>query len=332
MQNWTEIVQSPPKSAAPIEIAIMLFPDFSNLCLANAVEPLRAVNRIAGRACYRWRYLGLDAQEVTSSSGLTVRLDGALSRSEGGDYLFVMPSYEVRRHDTPACRRMLRAARGRFARLAGLDTGSWLLASAGLLDGCRATIHREEQVALAERFPEVDVSAARVVDDGDILSCGGALTTFELVLGLIERHQGALTRLEIAALFLDGATDRPGPAAPRPGQTAEAAMAVMLRHIETPLPLREIAARIGLSQKRLEQRCRARYGIAPQELYIAVRLRAARRLVETTALSVSEIALRCGYADPSALTRAFRRAFGQTPRSLRSAVGRGGPGPADAPL
>jgi AraC family transcriptional regulator, carnitine catabolism transcriptional activator len=39
-----------------------------------------------------------------------------------------------------------------------MDTGAWLLAAAGLLAGRRATIHWDEMTAMAERFPEVEVT------------------------------------------------------------------------------------------------------------------------------------------------------------------------------
>lgn len=302
-----------------LDIGILLFPEFSNLCLANAIEPLRAVNTLGGARRYRWHFLSLEGGPVASSSGMTIQVDGALSRHGSGDYLFVMPSYGFRDFDTPACHRVLRAARGRFGRIVGMDTGSWLLAGAGLLSGRRATIHWDEQIAMAERFPDVEVRGDRVVDDGDILSCGGALTTFELILDLIERHDGALMRLEVAALFLDGdATRGDRPAEPlRPGQTPEAAMALMRRRIEEPMKIGEIAAALGLSRKLLERRCMERYGIGPRRLYLALRLREAQRLVGMTGMSVAEVAARCGYADAGAMTRAFRREFGITPRELR---------------
>ncbi|MDZ7714531.1 MAG: hypothetical protein U5L06_16260 [Rhodovibrio sp.] len=42
------------------EFGFLLLPGFSTLCLANSVEPLRAVNEIAGRRCYTHRLLSLD--------------------------------------------------------------------------------------------------------------------------------------------------------------------------------------------------------------------------------------------------------------------------------
>jgi transcriptional regulator GlxA family with amidase domain len=53
--------------------------------------------------------------------------------------------------------RRLRGAAGRFGLVAGLDTGSWLMARAGLLNGYRATSHWDVLSSLEEEFPEVDV-------------------------------------------------------------------------------------------------------------------------------------------------------------------------------
>ena len=85
------------------------------------------------------------------------------------------------------------------------------------------------------------------------------------------------------------------------------------------MPSPEIARRLGISQRGLEQRCQTAAGRAPQSLYTAIRMAEAYRLVQDTRLSVAEIAGRVGYADASAMTRGFRREFGHAPRALRSA-------------
>jgi transcriptional regulator GlxA family with amidase domain len=61
-------------------------------------------------------------------------------------------------------------------------------------------------------------------------------------------------------------------------------------------------------------------GAAPQQVYRRIRLIVARKHVLETVLPVSEIALRCGYQDASAMTRAFKAEFGTTPRALRIAL------------
>lgn len=312
MQNWPEIMQN-----TPARVGVLLFDAFSTHCLANAVEPLRAANTLARRELYQWSYLALQSGVVTSSSGLPVTPEARLADHGGGALLLVIPSYDFRRHASPECARALRAAARRFDRIAGFDTGSWLMADAGLLDGQRATIHWDELEEFAETFPEVTVTPDRFIAQGRMLSCGGGVTALELMLALIRSTHGATLALEVAALFMHG--ERPLDAAdpPAPGEEVAAAVAVMRRHIEAPLPIAAIASRCGTTQRALETVFRRETGQSPRDIYIALRLRAARRLVEQTRLSISEIAMRTGYEDASAFTRAFRRAYGHPPRGLR---------------
>lgn len=300
----------------------MLFDRFSNHCLANAVEPLRAANELARRPLYRWQFLSVDGAPVQSSSGMPVVPDTRLRDHPGGAALFVLPSYEVRRHATDATARALRSAAPRFQSLVAMDTGSWLLAHAGLLDGRRATIHWDELARFSEAFDRVETQRARWVDDGDILSCGGAMTAFELVLAMIGQRHGEALRLEVASLFMSLAEDRTGlPTAPATGSAlTDAAVGVMLSHIEAPLPIATLAAQIGTTQRKLGHELRRCLGVGPQSVYRQLRLNAARRLAEQTTMSVAEIAVRTGYQNPAALTRACVEVFGATPTALRRAA------------
>lgn len=319
MQYQQRTMQKTKQSSETYSVGILLFPGFSNHCLANAVEPLRAANGFAQRTLYRWHFLAVDERHLTSSSGLPVLAEARLSDHPRGDLLLVMPSYSHREASTPKTLRALRAARSRFGILAGLDTGSWLLAAAGLLDGRRATIHWDVLVEFAETFPEVDVVEDRFVLDGDRMSCGGATTTFEFMLELIGQHHGAMLQLEVAALFMHGERNpRLHPLIrAKPSRIVSAAAAIMRRHIEDPIPIGEIARQLGVTPRALEQHFSSSADASPRRVYAAIRLRAARRLVEESRLSVVEIATRSGYRNASAMTRAFKREFGRPPQALR---------------
>lgn len=91
----------------------------------------------------------------------------------------------------------------------------------------------------------------------------------------------------------------------------------MQENLEEPLPIAEIARRAGRTQKALEARMHSDLGATPQQVYLRLRLNLARKLVTETDLSVAEIALRCGYVTPAAMTRAFKGEFAITPRELR---------------
>ncbi len=316
MRNWQK------SGAKPQRISILLFEQFSNHCLANAVEPLRAANTLLGRAAYQWTYLTVDGAPVKSSSGLPVAAEMALPQADGGDALFILPSYGYRAFATPDVLRSLRGAARRFDVLAGMDMGSWLLAAAGLLDGYPATIHWDEADRFQEAFPDVDVRRARMVMERDRWSCGGAMTAFDLVLRMIGDIHGEALRMEVAALFMQGGakSDARG-VGPVTGLVA-AALVVMRENVEEPLRMLDIAQGLNISQRKLERIFLAEMGAGPQKVYRRIRLLAARRFVEQTGLSIVEIAIRCGYRDPSAMTRAFREEFGASPRKVRANAGR----------
>jgi len=313
MRSWTT------SDAAPQRIGLLLFDAFSMHCLANTVEPLRAANGFAGRTVYDWQFLSMDGGPVTSSSGLEVKAHARLSGASG-DVLVVMPSYRFADHATANVSHALRNARARYRVMAGFDTGSWLLARAGLLKGRRATIHWEELDRFAETFPEVDVVRDRFLFDGDRITCGGALTAFETVMEMIGRHHGAALRLEVATLFMSPEAIGPQAAPTARGRTVARAVALMQVHLESPLTLVEIARRVGRSQREVSARMRVELGATPQAVYRRLRLILARKLVLETDLSIAEIALRTGYEDPSALTRAYRAEFATTPREMRGKI------------
>ena len=302
-------------SRVPTQISILLFDRFSNHCLANVLEPLRAANDLSSQQVFEWNIVVLGGQRVRSSSGLRLEGDAQLADMRG-DILMVMPSYGFLTHANVTSSRALRAAARRFDILAGLDTGSWLLAEAGLLDDYRATIHWDELDRFSERFSDIDVQKEAVIYDRDRITCGGASTAFALAMQMIEKQHGAALRLRVEHLFSGAYAQRPV----RRGGIAARAVDLMRAHIEEPLQIAQLARQLGRSQKHLEQQMLARLGAAPQVIYRRIRLERARQLSLDTNISVAEISVRCGYQDASAMTRAFRSEYGTTPQALRRAL------------
>ena len=295
----------------------LLSDGFSNHCLANMVEPLRAANTLSRRTLYSWQFFSPDGQPVQSSSGLLVTPHGALG-DETGDVLVVMPSYGFLTLSTEATAQTLRAAAKRYGKLAGLDTGSWLLARAGLLDNRRATIHWDELSRFEEAFPNVHAVQERFVIDGNLMTCTGAMAAFDLSAALIRTDHGPLLSMEVAHLLMThSVAGRQSVPLKSRDSVVNRVLALMQANIETPLSIQDIARTIGCSQKKVETRIQAEMQTTPQALYRRLRLNLARKLAVETDQSVAEIASRCGYENASAMTRAFRAEFGQTPTAIR---------------
>ena len=313
MRNWKI------PGAKTEKIDILLFDEFSNYCLANAVEPLRAANRVLGWQAYDWTLVTLDGKAVTSSSGMNVTPAAALSATRKGRALFVMPSYRFRRQATLSCQRVLRIAASRYDTMIGMDMGSWIMAAAGLLDNRNATVHWDEVDAMAEAFPETRVVRSKFVIDGDRWTCAGAMTAFDLLQYMIGQTHGEAVRLSVVALFVFDGTGTDYNAIELDQGTALAAKAVnlMRENLEHPLSVPQILSTLGATRAQLEQTFRREFGAPPKTVYRRLRLTAARRYAEQSRLSVAEIAVRTGYHNPSAMTRAFRQEFGISPSELR---------------
>ncbi len=87
--------------------------------------------------------------------------------------------------------------------MASVCTGAFLLGRAGLLDGHRVTTHTSALEPLRLEFPGADVVAAKVVDEGAILTAAGVSSGIDLALHLLERWFGVEARSRATA-NLDG--------------------------------------------------------------------------------------------------------------------------------
>lgn len=312
------------------DVAILLLPGFSNLCLATAIEPLRAANQLAGERLYRWRLLSIGGRSVHTSSDIEVNASEPFTGRETADALLVIGASHYAGQAKRPLLSALRRAAGRVRCLGGLDTGSYLLASAGLLDGHRATIHWEEIDTFTEAFPEVEVSRDRYVIDRARVTAGGATTVLDLMLDILGRQDGVALALAVAGRLVydperraaGGSGAGPQLAVPlrliaRKDEALAVAVALMDANLEEPLSVVRIAARAAIGVRDLERRFRRHLGTSPGAYYRSLRLSLVRRLLEETDLSVSEIAARSGFNSASALARAFRARYGLSPRRVR---------------
>ncbi|QJQ95303.1 MULTISPECIES: AraC family transcriptional regulator [Halomonadaceae] len=83
------------------------------------------------------------------------------------------------------------------------------------------------------------------------------------------------------------------------------------------LSVADLAAEACLSVAHFSDCFRAQTGLSPYQYLLRQRLDAARHLLTSSRLPLSEIAAHTGFANQSALSHAFRRAFDQPPSALR---------------
>ena len=170
---------------------------------------------------------------------------------------------------------------------------------------------------------QMRTKAIGLAPDGDRITCGGAMASFDLALNIIGDQCGEAIRLDVAALFLHETSQPFGDMEHKSvrSKLVLRALVIMDQNIEEPIPIPSIADRLGSSMKSLHRRFVQNLGTTPGKVYRYRRLVAVRSLVENTNLSIAEITTRCGYESASSMTRAFKQQFGTTPVALRIIAG-----------
>lgn len=306
----------------PLKTAVLVMDECNTLSFAAAVDPMRAANRLAGRAAFDWDYVSATAEAPMLTSGLSVPTT-PLSRLEGCDLLLVVAGFQLARHATPSLLAGLRRIAATGATVAGIDGGPWLMAEAGLLDGHPATTHWEDLENFSARFPDVHCRTDRFTLSAGRMTSGGATPAIEMMLHIIAARHGAGFAARVAGLFLYDGIQSPQRAQSRLGHHKHNALtakanAIMEAALDDPKPLSEIAETLGTSARSLQQQFRLRLNTTPQDHYLQLRLAEARRLVTDTQLPLMEIALATGFTSQSSFARAFRTAHGTSARDLRA--------------
>lgn len=309
----------------PVQIDILAFPETTVILLASVIEPLRAANRIAGRTLYGWRLLSLDGKPVETTAGIAMPVDGAFKPGNEENPLFVVSSYNWRRSNTTAVKMALsRTARHR-SMISGIESGTWLMAEASLLDNHKVTVHWEDQEDFSTRYPHIDVVKERFVIDRRRMTSGGALPTLDMMLEIIRRRQGYSMALEVSRSFLyerGGGGGEIRPSAPSSVRMLDRrlyqAVKLMEDTVDQPLALESLAARTGISARHLQTLFQKSFGVSPHVHYLALRLNAARRRVIETDASLADIAAGTGFNSASAFSRSYRAQFQESPSETRA--------------
>jgi transcriptional regulator GlxA family with amidase domain len=316
-----------PVEAPARRFVFLLAPRFSLIALACALEPLRIANRLANRRHYAWRLATEGGGAATCSGGAQVAADCGLEDVGRDATIVVCGGVDVHLAATRPVLTWLRRQARVGARLGAVCTGSYLLARAGLLEGRRCTIHWENRAALAEEFPDLDITGRVFEIDDDRMTCAGGAAGADMMLDLIAREHGPeLSGLVAEQMILpparSGAEEQRLSAPARIGVRHPRLVAVVQRMeaaIEEPASPADLAAEAGMSTRQLERLFRRYLNRSPKRYYMDLRLQKARGLLLQTDMSVINVALACGFTSPSHFSKCYRARYGRTPYRERGA-------------
>jgi transcriptional regulator GlxA family with amidase domain len=265
---------------------------------------------------------------VRSSSGVEMLARG-FARAGAITTLIVAGGEGVRAAAT--CPKTLSFVRGiakRGVRVASVCSGAYVLAEASLLDGRRATTHWQRTKHFVSAYPKVKLEADRIyVRDDNIWTSAGITAGIDLALAMVaedygdeiaqktarqlvlyHRRSGGQSQFS-SLLELKAPAGRFGPL-----------LAWAREHLDAPLTVEDMAEQAGMSSRHFTRAFIAETGTTPSKAVERLRIEVARQRVQSSSEAIERVAQSTGFRDPERMRRAFIRAFGQPPQSLRRAA------------
>lgn len=312
-------------------IALFAYPDCQLLDVSGPWQVFASANELAGEPLYRLHLLAERPGRVATNSGLTIEASHSLRDADGLpslDTLLVAGGHGVMRQgDSPTVCRALRRLAPRVRRLGSVCTGAFLLAAAGLLDGCRVTTHWRHAHRLAEAYPALRVEPeALYLESRGRHTSAGVTAGIDLALALVEADQGPALAGRVArelVMFLH-----------RPGDQSQ--FSEVLRRQQHAGPLRrvldrlhadpggdhrleEMAELVGVSSRHLSRLFRRHLATTPGAYLTRLRLEQARLalLDPRQSHSLERLAARWRLGGAEQLRRQFRRYYGVSPSLYR---------------
>ena len=298
----------------PLEIAVLLLPRFSLMALAAVLEPFRIANRLAGSALYHWRFVSPEAGPIEASSGLPITAELSVRDPITAQRVIVCTSFEPMAAAGRDVLRWLRRLDAAGAELWAVDTGAFLLAEAGLLEGRTVTLHWESIAAFAELYGKVETRRSLFERSGRVATCAGGTAGIDLALTAIAAEHGRSLALDVAdQLIHQGIRDAAAPQQVAPmrrygtrNPTVLAAIDLLQRSIEQPPSLAQAAAAAGRVAAPAAAPVRDASRHSFKRFDRELRLERARELLEQTSLSVLAVAVATGFGSVEHFGRSYR--------------------------
>lgn len=308
----------------PRHIAFVIFPDFQIIDAAGPIGAFEIAGKIKPNS-YLLSVRSAEPGEVASSSS------ARMSAAELGDPALIdtlviaggTGSREAMAD--PELLSFVRRAGTACRRIASVCSGAYILASAGLLDGRRATTHWSRAADFVRRFPLVKLEPDSIwTRDDDVWTSAGITAGIDLSLAMIRAdlgeavakataqqlvvyHRRPSGQSQFSALIdLDTGEGRFGPL-----------LAWIRENLAEVLTVDRLASRMAMSERNFARAFAVETRMTPAKAVQRLRLEAARAAVEAGERAIEAIARDTGFGDPERMRRAFVAAFGQPPQALR---------------
>lgn len=309
-----------------VRIAIYVFDGITAFHLATPLLTFGEVGKVAQEEPWTTSVWSIDGKSVRTAEGLLVdEVNGpeAIDRAD----IILFPSWPAELPAAPSeLQDLIRRAHSDGTFVVGLCLGAFPVAGSGIVDGRAVATHWAASRAMAEQYTAVEVrDEALYIDHGDVLTSAGTASALDACLHIVRERRGAavasvIARSLVIAPHRDGHQaqyiERPLPE--NQEGPIGATIAWALAHLDLRLSVEDLAEHARMSARNFSRRFREHTGASPAQWVLARRLDEGRRLLESTELSIAEVAPLCGFASPVTFRQNFLARYATTPTSYRN--------------
>lgn len=312
------------------QVNFLIFPGFPMACLTSMIEPLRAANEISGQTKFAWGLIAEGDGRVVSSAEVKFDPNAQLDEIGGSDFLILLspPTADFKSEKSAA---KLRSLSRHGTRIGSVSGGVFPLVRSGLVGADTVSVHWCYDAAFRSQFPEIAASDQLVEIGPRLVTASGAAAAFDLALHIIERELGPAIATEVACWFQHPMMRQSGvpQAVPLPSEddTATDLPPLVMRAVDLftadmsdPMPIAEVAAKLGVSPRHVERSFKQATGQNPTSYFRALRMKAARQIVLYSNDRITDIAAAVGYGGVKAFNQHYQSSFGLSPSEDRRRI------------
>lgn len=206
-----------------------------------------------------------------------------------------------------------------------LCIGAFILASTGLLKGKSCTTHWLAVDEFRRMFPEVNLLPHKIItDENGIYTSGGAYSSLNLILYLVEKFAGrdmAILTAKIFEIEIDRGSQSPfiifnGQKEHEDEQIMKAQEFIEKNYMEK-ITVEQLASMLCIGRRNLERRFKKSTYNTVVEYIQRVKIEVAKRKLESTRDNVNEVMYSVGYSDNKAFRTIFKKFTGLSPVEYR---------------
>lgn len=310
-------------------LAILIPENHSNLSsVILAYEVFTKANEYHGEV-FTIRLVSNSRKTVLHKGLFTINPDVLLTDKPKAD-LILIPALDEHvnktlKHNNPLIE-WVTAKYKEGAEVASLCTGAFLLAAAGILNGKQCSTHWQAAEVFKQMFPELELKTEKIItDEQGVYTTGGALSSMNLILYLVEKYYNRQTAIFCAKFFeIDLSRSSQSPFTIFTGQknhedeAIKAVQQYMENNLSEKINIAELASTFNIDRRNFDRRFKKATMNTPAEYLQRIKIEAAKKSLETTRKNINEVMYDIGYNDMKAFRLLFKKITGLSPLDYRN--------------